>query len=247
MSFPQSSASPYTLYGTGSSNVMKIVLMLEELSQPYRFEHVSVWRGEQHAEPIRALNPNARLPILTGAGPDGSEPFAVFESGAILIHLAEQAQRFLPAKGIGRYDVLQWLMLQVSGLGPAFGQHIHFTRFEPDASAYARARYTSEAARLTDVFEKRLEGKEYLCGGEYSIADMAAYPWLSRLEELKLPSEKPNIKRWCSHIARRPAALKMREIAEELRKETAIMRARATEDDLDRLFGRGRYRHDLSA
>lgn len=235
---------PLTLYGTGSSNVMKIVLMLEELGERYAFEHVRIWRGEQFEPPVSTLNPNCKVPILVDARQTGRQPVVVFESGAILIYLAEQAERFLPTHGLVRYEILQWLMLQVSGLGPAFGQHIHFTRFEPKASDYAQARYTSEAIRLADVFETQLADREYLCG-DYSIADVAAYPWLCRLEELKLPADRPHIQRWCAQIAQRPAAARMEKRARELRKETAVLRSQASDQDLDRLFGRGIYRRRI--
>ena len=228
----------FTLYGAGSSTVMKVALMLEELDCDYRFEHVRIFRGEQFSPAFLALNPNGRVPVLI----DHRHGRTLFESGAILIYLAEQSGRFLPPTGDARYEVLQWLMLEVSGLSPTFGQHLHFTRFEPQASDYARERYTSQAIRLMDVFEQRLQQREFLCADQYSIADMAAFAWLVRLDGLQLPSAgRPNLARWCATIAARPAARRMEQLARNVREEAAQHRSQASADDLDHLFGRGQY------
>ncbi|WP_059405317.1 glutathione S-transferase family protein [Pseudomonas sp. RIT-PI-q] len=228
----------FTLYGAGSSAVMKVVLMLEELHLSYRFEHVKIFRGEQFSPAFQALNPNGRVPVLVDHGTNRT----VFESGAILIYLAEEFGEFLPDKGEERYEVLQWLMLEVSGIGPTFGQHLHFTRFEPNVSDYARERYTSQAIRLMDVVEQRLQERKYLCDEQYSIADMAAFAWLGRLEVFKLPHEgRKNIVRWCKDIAARPATERMEQLARQIRDEATANRSQAGEDDMDRLFGRGEF------
>jgi GST-like protein len=228
----------FTLHGAGSSTVMKVALMLEELDFEYRFEHVRIFRGEQFSPAFLALNPNGRVPVLI----DHRHGRTLFESGAILIYLAEQSGRFLPPAGDARYEVLQWLMLEVSGLSPTFGQHLHFTRFEPQASDYARERYTSQAIRLMDVFEQRLQQREFLCADQYSIADMAAFSWLVRLDGLQLPSGgRPELARWCARIAERPAAQRMEQLACNVREEAALDRHQASADHLDHLFGRGQY------
>jgi GST-like protein len=233
-----SQETDFTLYGAGSSTVMKVALMLEELELGYRFEHVHIFRGEQFSPGFLALNPNGRVPVLI----DHLQGRTLFESGAILIYLAEQFSRFLPSEGDARYEVLQWLMLEVSGLSPTFGQHLHFTRFEPQASDYARERYTSQAIRLMDVFEQRLQQREFLCADQYSIADMAAFAWLVRLDGLQLPSTgRPNLARWCATLGARPAVQRMEQLASKVREEAARNRSQASADDLDHLFGRGQY------
>lgn len=234
---------PVKLYGAGSSNVMKIVLMLEELGIDHDFELVNVWRGEQFEDRIRSLNPNCKLPVLVDARVSGEPPAVVFESGAILLHLAEQSGRFLAPTGALRRETMQWLFLQVSGLGPALGQHIHFTRFSPNVSAYAEGRYRTAAVRLIDVYESRLSTRDYLCGDALTIADIAAYPWLCRLEELKLPADRPGIARWCERIGARPAALAMQAMAKQVRGQSLAARSQADPTDLDRLFGRGAFEH----
>ncbi|RZO10714.1 glutathione S-transferase family protein [Pseudomonas moorei] len=228
----------FTLYGAGSSTVMKVVLMLEELQLSYRFEHVHIFQGDQFRPEFLVLNPNGRVPVLVDHGTNRT----LFESGAILIYLAEQFGEFLPDKGEARYEVLQWLMLEVSGIGPTFGQHLHFTRFEPEVSDYARERYTSQSIRLLEVVEKRLQNRKYLGGDQYSIADMAAYAWLARLEVFKLPHEgRDNLARWCKDISMRPATERMEQLARHVREEAAVSRSHASEEDMDRLFGRGEF------
>lgn len=228
----------FKLYGAGSSTVMKVVLMLEELGVSYQFQHVQIFRGEQFTPQFQAISPNARVPVLV----DTQTGEALFESAAILIYLAERYQRFLPSVGQARYQVLQWLMLEATGISPTFGQYLHFTRFEPEVSDYAKARYSSQAIRLLDVVEARLQQREFLCNEQYSIADMAAFAWLTRLAQLLLPDTgRPNIARWCAAIAQRPAAQRMERTALAVRAQAAEGRAVASGDDMDRLFARGEF------
>ena len=235
------------LYCMSSPNVVKIILMLEEIGAPYRFHPIEVWRKEQFGEAFRALNPNSKVPVIVDAdGPD-DKPYTVFESGAILTYLAEKSGQLLPAAGRARYDVLQWLTLQLTGLGPMFGQYVHFTRFEPNASDYARSRYTTEAVRLIDVLNERLTHVPYLGGDAYSIADVATYPWIARLEALKLPVEgRDALLRWRDEVARRPAVTRTALRTAEIQQAGDVSRAAATADDLDRMFGRGRYAHQAT-
>lgn len=230
------------LYGMGSPNVLKVVLMLEELELPYRFHLVKVWTGGQFEPEFVKLNPNSRVPVIVDPdGPDGA-PITVWESGAILTYLAEKAGALLPARGAARYDVLQWMMLQMTGIGPIFGQFVHFTRHQPGASDYAEDRYRSESVRLLDVVEARLGEAAYLGGAQYSIADVATYPWFRLLKLMALHSDaRTNTARWMADIAARPAAQRLEAFVAATAAEGQADRASATDDDRDRIFRRGRY------
>jgi GST-like protein len=194
-----------TLYGMASPNVVKVLLMLEELELAYDLRRCDVIRGEGHDPEFLKLTPNGKVPVLTDPdGPDG-RPATLFESGAILIYLAEKAARFLPAGGGERYQTLQWLMFQMAGVGPMFGQAIHF-RSGPHGSDYARSRYRTEMLRLVDVVEARLAESRFLAGGDYSIADMAVFPWFRTLAKFFTEAAAgPGIARWREEIAARPA------------------------------------------
>ncbi|WP_312272308.1 glutathione S-transferase N-terminal domain-containing protein [Pseudomonas sp.] len=234
------------LYGMGSPNVLKVVLMLEELQLAYRFKHVHVWKGEQFTDTFKALNPNSKVPVLIDPDGPSGEPYRVFESGAILQYLAEKTGKFLPANGTARYDVMQWLMIQLAGVGPMFGQYVHFTRFEPEVSQYARSRYTTEALRLVELIDQRLATHSYLGGDTYSIADIATYPWMAILEFLGLPHERyTHLTRWLGEISKRPAAIRLVEMTKEIQAEGVASRSEATPDDYDRMFGRGQYARSL--
>ena len=170
---------PLTLYGMSSPNVRKVVIALEETGLPYRTEHVAVFRGRQFEENFLALNPMAKVPVITDPdGPAGNVP--IFESGAILIYLAESyAPQFYPAMGPDRWEALKWLMLQMSQIGPVFGQHGHYRLIEGNDYAAGRARRAM--AQLFQALERRLSEAPWLGGEAYSIADMATYPWAKRL------------------------------------------------------------------
>lgn len=230
------------LYGMSSPNVTKVILALEELSLPYTFHHVQVWRGEQFEPGFQALNPNGKVPVIVDSeGPQG-RPYTVFESGAILVYLAEKTGKLLAASGEARYEALKWLAFQVAGIGPIFGQYVHFTRFEPEVSDYARARYTSEAVRLIDVVDRHLGTVRYMGGEEYSIADIALYPWAERLAPLNLPTQgRENVLRWVDDVGARPAAMRTRDVSLRIREESEASRLQATPEDLDRIFGRGAF------
>jgi GSH-dependent disulfide-bond oxidoreductase len=197
------------LYTWATPNGHKASIMLEELGLDYRVRPIDIGDGEQFAPEYIAINPNAKIPAIVDAdGPEGG-PFAVFESGAILIYLAEKAGQFLPADAAGRSRVIQWLMFQVGGLGPMLGQAQHFRRFAPQPLPYAIERYTQEAIRLYSVLEKRLGESEYLGGAGYSIADIAAYPWVGRAEWQGVPlADFPQVRRWLDAVGRRPAVMR---------------------------------------
>ncbi|MBE0614078.1 MAG: glutathione S-transferase N-terminal domain-containing protein [Burkholderiales bacterium] len=193
------------LYSWATSNGRKVSIMLEECGLPYKAHPINIGKGDQFTPQFVALNPNAKIPaIVDSDGPDG-EPITLFESGAILVYLAGKTGRFLPATDRGKYIALQWLMFQMGGVGPIFGQVHHFLRAAKEPVPYAIERYTKEKDRLYGVLNKRLGEVAYLAG-EYSIADIATYPWVSRYEWQKTNlADFPNVKRWYDAISDRPA------------------------------------------
>jgi GST-like protein len=196
------------LYTWTTPNGYKVSIMLEELQLPYRVHPVDIGKGEQFDPAFLALNPNNRIPVIADPdGPDG-RPFTLFESGAILLYLAEKTGRFLPADPRGRYVAVQWLMFQMGGVGPMLGQNHHFRHYAPEVIPYAVDRYTNEARRLYGVLDRRLGEAEYLAGS-YSIADIATFPWLRPHKRQGVVLEEfPNVKRWFDAIAERPAVKK---------------------------------------
>lgn len=231
------------LYGMTSPNVVKVILGLEELELPYTFHFVNVFMGEQFEPAFGALTPNRKVPVIVDSeGPDGA-PITLWESGAILLYLADKTGKLMPAKARDRYMVTQWLMFQMAGIGPMFGQHSHFQIFAPESEhAYSRARYTTEVKRLYDVAEERLSKSEWLGGDTYSIADVAAWPWLRTAKFRGLDfAPWPNVERWVQSITDRPAAKRtVAKVAEIPRPDLEGMR-RDHGDRLDRYLGRGRF------
>ena len=194
-----------TLYTWATPNGRKVSIMLEECGLPYAVKKVDITAGEQREPGFVALNPNGRIPVLADDdGPDG-KPITLFESGAILVYLAGKTGKFLPADDRGKYEALQWLMFQMGGVGPMFGQVHHFRRFAPEPVPYAVERYTREAARLYGVLNERLSDHEYLAD-DYSIADIATYPWVARHDWQGVDlGTSPAVHRWYQAIAARPA------------------------------------------
>ncbi len=230
------------LYGMASPNVLKVVLMLEEVGLPWKFHHVNMIAGDQYAAEFLALNPNGKVPVIVDEEGPGGKPFPVFESGAILIYLAEKTGILWPQDFAERQLVLQWLMFQMGNIGPMSGQFVHFTRAAPAGNDYALTRYTTETRRLYRVLETRLGKVPYLAGEAYSIADVATWPWARNAELLKLPAETyPNIARWVASIAARPAGKRMIAVEEEIRPLDGAAFQSATPDQLDRFFARGKY------
>ena len=193
------------LYFWNTPNGRKISIMLEEVGLPYKVYAINITKGDQFKPEFVALNPNSQIPaIVDSEGPDG-RPITVFESGAILIYLADKTGKFLPTVARARYQFLEWLMFQMGGVGPMFGQTHHFRRAAPEQVPYAIERYTKETRRLYAVMDKRLAGVAYLAG-DYSIADMATYPWCARHEWQGVDlNEFPNLKRWYDAVGARPA------------------------------------------
>ncbi len=194
------------LYTWSTPNGRKVSVMLEECGLRYRVHPVDIGKGDQFKPGFLAISPNNRIPaIVDPDGPDG-KPLPLFESGAILIYLAEKTGRFFPQKN--KYQVLQWLMFQMGGVGPMFGQAHHFMRAKKDEIPYGSERYGSEAKRLYGVLEKRLSAAAYLAD-EYSIADIATYPWVARHEWHRVElAGFPSVKRWYDSIGARPAVVR---------------------------------------
>jgi GST-like protein len=193
------------LYSWATPNGHKIHIMLEETGLPYRVHAVDIGRGDQFEKAFLAISPNNRIPaIVDSETPDG-KPLSIFESGAILLYLAEKTGKFLPTDFRGRAEVIQWLMFQMGGIGPMLGQAHHFRGYTPEPIPYAIDRYTKEAGRLYGVLDRRLADRPFVAG-PYSIADMAIFPWLRSHERQGVVlAEYPNVKRWFDVIAARPA------------------------------------------
>lgn len=231
------------LHGMSSPNVQKVNIMLEELGLPYTLKRVDVWRGENFLPEFTALNPNRKVPVIVDTdGPDG-KPCTVFESGAILIYLAEKTGRFLPATGAARYQVLEWLSVQMCGIGPMFGQYTHFRMFAPKGNDYAESRYRTQAIRLFETLDARLAQFPYLGGEDYSIADIATFPW-TRDRSGKWGGDwdiYPNFQRWFDRVAARPAVRRMIETMDRVWAEDLTSINGAPVEIVDRLLGRGDF------
>ena len=193
------------LYTWRTPNGRKVSIMLEEVELPYAAHPIDIGKDEQFAPDFLAISPNNKIPAIVDRDGPGGDPYSVFESGAILLYLSEKAGgRFLPRDARPRYDVMQWLMFQMGGVGPMFGQAHHFIRAK-EAVPYAIERYKNEARRLYGVMEKRLSAHEYLAG-EYSVADIATYPWVGRHEMHQVDlADFPQVKRWFDAVSARPA------------------------------------------
>jgi GST-like protein len=192
------------LYTWSTPNGRKVSIMLEEVGLPYKAHAVDISKDEQFKPEFLAISPNNRIPAIV----DSDNGIALFESGAILMYLAEKTGKLWPADAKGRWQTVQWLMWQMGGVGPMLGQVHHFVKYNRGKAPYAEERYSKEARRLYGVLEKQLAKSEYMAG-DYSIADIATWPWISRFEwqEIDL-NEFPNVKRWYTAIAKRPAVEK---------------------------------------
>ncbi|MEO6716410.1 MAG: glutathione binding-like protein [Novosphingobium sp.] len=195
------------LHTASTPNGWKISIMLEECGLPYKVHWVDLGKGEQFTEPFLAISPNGRIPAIIDTQPaDGGAPLSVFETGAILVYLAEKSGRFLPADPRGRAQVIEWLMWQMAGLGPMLGQHGHFKLYAPTRIDYALERYRREALRLYGVLDRRLTGRDYIADSGYSIADMACFPWVRTWKAQDIPlGEFPAVQAWYERLKQRPA------------------------------------------
>ena len=224
------------LYSWATPNGHKVHIMLEELGLPYNVHAINIGAGDQFKPEFLKISPNNKMPaIVDPDGPDG-KAISLFESGAILIYLAEKHGKLLSSKPRERYTTLQWLMWQMGGLGPMLGQAHHFRNYAPERIEYAYNRYTNEANRLYGVLDKRLGEVPYLGGDDYSIADIAAWPWTRHPDRQGVDRDAlPNFKRWFDAIAERPAVQRGVKVLEDLRTEGFDDKAR------DILFGAGQY------
>jgi GST-like protein len=194
------------LYYWTTPNGHKVTLFLEEARLPYRLLPVNISKGEQFAPAFLKISPNNKIPAIVDHAPaDGGKPVSVFESGAILLYLAGKTGRFIPKTLRGQVEALEWLMWQMGGLGPLLGQNHHFRHYAPEPIPYAIERYTKEANRLYGVLDNRLAGRDFVLGRSYSIADMAAYPWILPERQGQDLAAFPNLARWHAAIRARPA------------------------------------------
>jgi len=226
------------LYALTSPNVQKIFIALEELGLPYAVHMVDVFKNENFKPDFRRLNPNGKIPVIVDSEGPGGAPYTVFESGAILLYLADKTGRLMPTEKRAYFDAMQWLMVQLTGVGPMFGQYTHFKRFASAGNEYSVNRYQTEVRRLYDVLNQRLGENAYLAGQEYTMVDVATFPWTRnhQFQNVSL-DDVPNVKRWFEAISARAA------VQRALAKVDAIPTARdtAAPEALDRLFGRGEY------
>lgn len=194
------------LHFAATPNGWKATIALEELGLPYTVKPVNLGAGEQFAPGFLAISPNNRIPAIVDHAPaDGGAPLSVFESGAILLYLAEKTGRLMPADLRGRTAVMEWLMWQMAGLGPMLGQNHHFANYAPEKIPYAIDRYRNETNRLYGVLNRRLEGREWVAANDYSIADMACFPWIVPEAQGQDMADFPHLARWHAAIKARPA------------------------------------------
>jgi GST-like protein len=217
-------------------NGHKIHIMLEECGLPYEAIAVNIGSGDQFKPEFLKISPNNKIPaIVDPDGPDG-RPISLFESGAILVYLAGKTGKFLPKSDRDKYEVLQWLMFQMGGVGPMLGQAHHFRMYAPEKIDYAVNRYSNEAKRLYGVIDKRLASSRYLGGRDYSIADIATFPWLRSWENQGIVlSEYPRLEKWFNDISARPAVQRGVKVLAELRRPIR------TDAEREILFGKAQY------
>jgi GSH-dependent disulfide-bond oxidoreductase len=214
-------------------NGHKVHIALEELGLAYKVVPVNIGAGEQFRPDFLAITPNHRIPAIVDPDGPGGQPLRLFESGAILIYLAEKVGRLIPKDPAARYACLQWLMFQMGGVGPMFGQYGHFNNYAPEKIPYAMERYAKEVQRLHRVLEKRLSEAPYLAGAEYSIADIATFPWLRFPERRGVNLDDfPHVRRWHDAIAARPAVQRGVEVLSERQRRGSI-----TDAERENLFG----------
>ena len=205
------------LYYWPTPNGWKITIFLEEAELPYRIVPVNIGKGDQFKPEFLAISPNNRMPaIVDPDGPDG-RPISIFESGAILLYLADKTGRFLPRDGRGRWSAIEWLMFQMGGVGPMFGQAGHFTRYAPERIPYAIDRYVNESRRLCGVLDTRLRGRDFLAD-EYSVADIATFPWVHAIAERIDVGETPQLVAWLERLRARPAVQRGLAVMNDIRR-----------------------------
>lgn len=225
------------LYYWPTPNGHKVTLLLEEAGLEYNVKPVNIGNGDQFKPEFLEISPNNKMPAIVDHQPaDGGAPQSVFESGAILMYLAEKTGKFLPTEPRERIQALEWLFWQMAGLGPMSGQYGHFHVYAPERIGYAMERYTNEVSRLLKVLDTRLEGREFLAGAEYSIADMATYPWINVYDSAPVDmAPYPNVVRWHEAIAARPATQRAYALAREVNPNLGKP---MTDEEKEQLFGK---------
>jgi GST-like protein len=225
------------VYSWATPNGHKVHIMLEECGLPYRVHAIDIGAGDQFTPEFLAISPNNKIPaIVDPNGPDG-EPMSMFESGAILLYLASKTGKLLPASTRGKFEVMEWLMFQMGGIGPMLGQAHHFRIYAPEKIDYAINRYTNEAKRLYGVLDKRMGMHKYVAGSSYSIADIAIFPWLRSWKNQGIDwVDFPNLKGWFDEIAARPAVQRGVDVLAGHRRPLVDDRSR------DVLFGATQYK-----
>ena len=224
------------VYSWPTPNGHKVHIMLEECGLPWRAIPVNIGTGDQFKPDFLAISPNNKIPAITDPnGPDG-KPISLFESGAILLYLASKTGKLLPKTDRGRFEVLQWLMFQMGGVGPMIGQTHHFRLYAPEKVPYAIDRYSNETKRLYGVIDRRLAQSRFLGGRDYSIADIATFPWLRNWQNQGVVlSDYPHLKKWFDAISERPAVQRGVQVLADLRKPLTDDKSR------DILFGKTQY------
>jgi GST-like protein len=232
----QAGVTMIEVYSWATPNGHKVHIMLEECALPYRVVAVDIGTGDQFKPEFLAISPNNKIPaIVDSDGPDG-RPISLFESGAILLYLAGKTGRLLPSDTRGKYDVLQWLMFQMGSIGPMLGQVHHFRVYAPEKLPYAVDRYTIEARRLYRVMNDRLAKSRYIAGNDYTIADIAIFPWLRSWKNQGIDwADHPHLKGWFDEIAARPAVVRGVEVLADRRRPLVDDKARSV------LFGAEQY------
>lgn len=224
------------VYSAATPNGHKVHIMLEECDLPYRVHYVNIGTGDQFKPEFLAISPNNKIPAMVDAdGPDG-KPISLFESGAILVYLASKAGKFLGNTDRQKFVTLQWLMFQMGGVGPMLGQAHHFRIYAPEKIEYGINRYTNEAKRLYGVIDKQLSKNAYLAGDEYTVADIATFPWLRSWKNQGIDwAEYPNAKRWFDEISERPAVKRGVEVLANVSKPDLDAKSKEV------LFGQTQY------
>jgi GSH-dependent disulfide-bond oxidoreductase len=223
------------VYYWTTPNGHKVTMFLEEANIEYSLKPVNIGKGDQFDPAFLKVSPNNKIPAIVDRDPaDGKKPISVFESGAILLYLAGKTGKFIPADLRGQVECLEWLMWQMGGLGPMLGQNHHFAMYAPEKIPYAIDRYTKETNRLYAVLDKRLSGRSFILGKQYTIADMASYPWINPERQGQNIDDFPNLKRWKAAIRARPATGRAYARAKEVNPNAGGIR---TEEERKILFG----------
>jgi GSH-dependent disulfide-bond oxidoreductase len=224
------------VYSWATPNGHKVHIMLEECGLPYRVHPINIGAGDQFKPEFLKISPNNKIPaIIDSDGPDG-KPISLFESGAILLYLASKTGKFLPSSDRGKFEMLQWLMFQMGGVGPMLGQAHHFRIYAPEKIEYAVNRYTNEAKRLYGVMDKQLATHPFIAGDSYTIADIAIFPWLRSWQNQGIDwADYPHLKKWFDAIAARPAVQRGVQVLADQRKPMVDDKAR------DNMFGAAQY------